>query len=75
MNEEIELSKQHGYDPPVWENIEATHKCYNENLNLLLDNLRENDALFIASHNTETVAMAMKKVKEHGGTDKRVRFG
>lgn len=32
MNEERKLAEAHGYESPVWDSIEETHKCYNNNV-------------------------------------------
>lgn len=36
MNEERELALKHGYESPVFETIECTHKNYNQNLDLVI---------------------------------------
>ena len=38
MREERELASNNNYESPVWDTIEDTHKCYNDNLNLLINN-------------------------------------
>jgi hypothetical protein len=52
MNEERVLAKTLGYESPVWDTIEETHKCYNANMLLLFDNIKKEEAMFVASHNT-----------------------
>ena len=69
MVEERKLAEEGKYESPVWETIEDTHKCYNENLDHLLDTVNENDAVFIASHNMETVERAMKKIQDRNIKD------
>lgn len=75
MNEERNLAKELGYESPVWDSIEETHKCYNDNLTHIIENLDKNDMLFVASHNADSVEFAKKKVEERGIKDGRVRFG
>ena len=36
MNEERKVAEKAKVESPVWESIEATHKCYNSNLELIL---------------------------------------
>jgi len=76
MNEERELAAEQGKESPVWDTIEDTHKCYNTNMSLILSRMTEKDCLFVASHNKDTVDLAMdiiedRELKESG----RVRFG
>jgi hypothetical protein len=40
-----------------------------------VDNAKENDFIFVASHNVDTVEMAKKLILEKGIKDQRVRFG
>jgi proline dehydrogenase len=75
MNEERYLARQGGYESPVHETIENTHKCYNTNLRLLTSVLRPKDRLFIGSHNLESVDIARKLIKEHNLVEGRVTFG
>jgi len=51
MNEERILAQENGYESPVWDTIEETHACYNDNMLHLIDNIKQNDLLFVASHN------------------------
>ena len=44
-----------GYESPIWETIEETHKCYNEQVLKVIDNLGENGLLFIGTHNQSTL--------------------
>lgn len=32
MNEERDLAQKYGYESPVWDTIDETHKCYNDNV-------------------------------------------
>jgi len=32
MNEERRLANENKYESPIWESIEDTHKCYNDNM-------------------------------------------
>ena len=75
MNEERELAKQYGYESPVWDSIEDTHKCYDECLAHVIRNLKPNSLLFVASHNANSIELAKNLILEHGFNDYRVRFG
>lgn len=75
MIEERKLAEEGGYESPVWDTIEETHKCYNNNLLEILRELGPNDCLFIATHNADTVELAKKAIVERNIKDERVRFG
>ena len=49
-----------GYESPVQDSIEDTHASYNNNLTHILENLKETDILFVASHNNDTVELTKK---------------
>ena len=76
MNEERELAAKEGLESPVWDTIEDTHNCYNENLRLLLTQMKHEDMVFVASHNKDTCDIAMDLADERGFKEtERVRFG
>jgi proline dehydrogenase len=75
MNEERQLAKDLGYESPIWDSIEETHKCYNDNLHFIIEKLDKNDMLFVASHNVDSVEIAKKLVEQRDIKDGRVRFG
>lgn len=74
MEEERTLAKEHGYESPIWDSIEDTHKCYNENLEHIIKNLESTDLLMLGSHNIDSVKMATDLLIENGVKDDRVRF-
>jgi proline dehydrogenase len=39
MVEERGRAEKHGYESPIWDSLEETHKCYNDNLELIIENL------------------------------------
>jgi len=39
MNEERELAAEQGNESPVWDSIEETHQCYNDNMSHLIENM------------------------------------
>ena len=43
MNEERELAAKQGVASPVFETIEGTHKCYNVNMQHIIENMTERD--------------------------------
>ena len=76
MNEERELAKKLGYESPVHENIEKTHGCYNANLEKIITNMTDKDALFVGSHNVDSVEKAVALTKKDGLINgKNVMFG
>lgn len=58
MNEERILAETRNQESPIWDTLEETHKCYNDNTRLMLENALPNDCIFIATHNADTVDMA-----------------
>ena len=76
MNEERELAADEGRESPVWDTIEDTHKCYNDNMQLIIQQMKHEDMVFVASHNKDTCDIAMELSEERGFKDSgRVRFG
>jgi len=74
MNEERELAQQNHYESPVWDTVEDTHACYNDNLKLIMDNLTKDSLLLVASHNVDSVQIAQDKIAELGIKNGQVRF-
>jgi proline dehydrogenase len=74
MNEERNLAKENHYESPIWDSLEETHDCYNENLKLVMENLTKNSLLLVACHNVDSVKIAQDKISELGISDSRVRF-
>lgn len=75
MNEERRLAKEGNYESPICETIEDTHKTYNENLKLIIENLQPNERVLIGSHNLDSVELAKSLIIERNITDNRVTFG
>ena len=76
MSEEREIAKKQGVESPIWDDIEATHKCYNENMEHIIKHMDDQDMLFVASHNTLTCDKAIDLIEEYGFREnERVRFG
>lgn len=75
MLEERALAAEQGVESPVWDTLEDTHKCYNDSMAHIIDNLEENSMLFIASHNAESVDIAKDHIVKNKFDDDRVRFG
>ena len=76
MMEERGLAMEQGRESPVWDAIEETHACYNASMSHIIENMKEEDALFVASHNTDTCELAMEMTSERGLKDKGcVQFG
>jgi proline dehydrogenase len=75
MNEERRIAKENGYESPINESIEDTHKTYNTSLKLILENMLPNDRLLVGSHNSESVEIAKRIINERGIKDGRVKFG
>lgn len=76
MNEERQIAEEKGYKSPIWSSIEETHKCYNDCMRSIFDDLRENDRFFIASHNQDSVELADDELRENPHfNDGRVLFG
>jgi proline dehydrogenase len=76
MNEERTLAEEQGRESPVWDTIEETHKCYDTSMMHIIKNMKHDDQLFVASHNTDTCELAMALVEDLNLKDKDcVRFG
>ncbi|RHZ80582.1 hypothetical protein Glove_134g35 [Diversispora epigaea] len=73
------MAQKYGYPSPIHDNIEDTHKSYNEAVEFLLNEVykkrKENSnhknnnnilSIFIASHNQESVILACNKMKQFG---------
>ena len=60
MNEERNLAAEQGYESPIWEDIESTHKCYNYCMQYVIENMKKEDMVFVASHNVETCDIAKR---------------
>lgn len=75
MNEERQLAQEKGIESPVWDDISGTHKCYDESVEHVVQEMDEQDLLFVASHNKESCQLAMDIVEERDMKDfERVRF-
>ena len=57
------------------ESIEDTHRNYNTNLKLIMENLRPQDRLFIGSHNLDSVDLAKAYISQYNLSGKQVSFG
>lgn len=75
MNEERKLAKEHGVESPIWDTIAETHACYNECMELAINNVQAHSLVFVASHNKDTCDIAKKIIRERNFNDHRVRFG
>ena len=76
MMEEREIAEKQGIESPVWDDIEATHKCYNDSMEYIIRHMNNQDMLFVASHNNFTCDKAINLIDEYGFREsERVRFG
>jgi proline dehydrogenase len=75
MNEERRLAKEQGYESPVQDTIEDTHRNYNTNMGLIFQTMRANDRVFLGSHNQESCELAKKYVVQYGLNKNQVNFG
>lgn len=66
MNEERHIAAGKGVESPVWDTIEGTHACYNNNMQLILRSMKPQDKVFLGSHNVDTVEQAKALVTELG---------
>ena len=57
MIEERKIADELGYESPIWNTIEETHKSYNYVVSKLIENIGETGLLFMGSHNVETLKM------------------
>jgi len=74
MSEERNLAKENHYESPIWDSLEETHQCYNDNLEHIMENLTKDSMLLMACHNTDSIDVAQAKIQELGISDNRVRF-
>lgn len=58
MVEERELAQEHGYESPIWDDIDQTHKCYNESMAHVIENIQDKGLMLIGSHNWDSIAIA-----------------
>ena len=76
MNEERQIAQEQDKESPVWDEIEGTHTCYNNNLEHIISSMDEHDRLFVASHNAKTVEKAIDFVEQYSLKESEcVRFG
>ena len=75
MNEERELAKTNNVESPVWDNIDATHKCYNDNVETIVKSMQPKDVLFLASHNVDSCQKALDLLEGRNLDKGCVRFG
>lgn len=66
MMEERELAAKGGFESPVFDSIEETHDCYNNNMEHIIKNMTDKDMILVASHNVDTVAIATGLVDDLG---------
>merc|ERR1740130_2170869 len=64
MLEERELAQNGGYESPVFDSVEETHKCYDENMAHIISNMKESDKILVASHNVETIRIATNLLED-----------
>lgn len=64
MNEERELAAAGGYESPIWDTLEETHTCYNDNMTHIITNMGERDMILVASHNVDTVNIATNLIED-----------
>ena len=69
MNEERAIAEKAGIPSPVFDNIQGTHKCYNDSLVHILNNLNEKGLLLVATHNADSIELAKEQMKKLGITD------
>lgn len=58
MREERELAEQIGLESPVCDSLEDTHDSYNYCMKTAIENSKENDLIFVASHNIDSINIA-----------------
>lgn len=76
MNEERELAAEKGYESPIWDSLEETHKCYNDNMEHIITNMSAKDMILVASHNVDSVDLATSLIEDSELKEKeRVVFG
>lgn len=75
MVEERRLAQKHSYPSPIHDTLEDTHQAYNESISFMMDNIREGDKLFVATHNVDSVKMAREKIDSMPEINDKVYFG
>ena len=50
----------------MWDSIEDTHKCYDDNLAHIITNMNEKDTILVASHNVDSVNLATSLIDDLG---------
>ena len=76
MNEERELAASKGYESPIWDTLEETHKCYNDNMQHVIRNMKQTDMMLVASHNMDSCEIAQRMIEDTDLKRKeRVVFG
>lgn len=78
MVEERKIATELGYESPVWETIEDTHKSYNSCAEKIIDQVGEHGLLFLGSHNAQTLSLVKDLVNKKGQAFKdqhRVKVG
>jgi proline dehydrogenase len=65
MTEEREIAAKAGRPSPVFDTLEETHNSYNNNLKTIMANLEGNSLVLVASHNAETVELAMETMEKN----------
>jgi len=75
MDSERARAKIEGLESPVCDTIEATHENYNNVVQSLLRKLNRNEHLqfLIASHNEETVNLALKTIEKYASKNKKFK--
>ena len=72
MIEERTVAAERGVESPVWDDINLTHECYNNNLAALIQNVGEHGLIMLASHNVDSVALAKAEMASNGVDSNRV---
>lgn len=75
MIEERTVAAERGVESPVWDHIEETHDCYNDNLAALVQNVGEHGLIMLASHNVDSVSLAKAEMARNGVDSNCVQFG
>lgn len=63
MEEERRLAKEQGRESPIWDTIQESHNCYNNNVMLLLKEMKGTDKMVFGTHNLETIEMLKDLLK------------
>jgi proline dehydrogenase len=69
MESERALAETLGSPCPIHDTIEDTHKCYNDSVDFLLEHAVKSDKqveLMVATHNQESIEMAIASMNRHG---------